>query len=446
MIGQMIGPSDWAAICEILRAAMRVLYVTTEFPWPSLHGGRVRSLSQLRLLSGLPEVSTLRLFSLREVAVSQADQRALRQHCGQPDKLELVEPVWHPIHLRQHRRAFAEVAVRRVTQGLPYLLGKWLSRDVDAALRRELCPTGQPPWDVVYIDHLAMAVYLPLIRQVCPRARVVLECHNVESEFFAQFAAQRSWPLRLVAEREAALAAQHEARLVAQVDAVVAISQRDADALRALVWDRRQQAVWPLVVPPTVELQPVELLDTLPPRVVYVGNLTWHPNVAGLDWLCQKVWPLVRAQRPEATLTIAGSGLSQQADGSLAVPSGWRGDGIDVVGFVPALRDFVQGAAAMAAPVFGGSGVRIKLLDSLRLGVPTVTTHDGASGLPLHDDQELLISDDADGFAARLVRLCDDGALRRRLVQAGLTFLRTHHSQARAERGLRLALGLTNRA
>lgn len=408
----------------------------------------MRSLSQLRLLLSLPQVRSLRLFSLAEVAVPPADQQALAAALGQPGKLSVADPVWHPIHLRQHRRYFVEVALRRVLHGLPYLLGKWVSRQVEAALVRELTAKDQAegaPWDVVYIDHLAMAVYLPIIRRLCPAARVVLECHNVESEFFAQFAAAKPLPLRLVARREAELAAQHEARLVAAVDAVVAISQRDADALRALAWQKRQQAVWPLVVPPTVTIDPVDQPDELPPRVVYVGNLTWHPNVAGLDWLCQQVWPLVRAQLPQATLTIAGSGLGKAADGSLAVPDGWRGPGIEVVGFVPELRAFVAGAAAMAAPVFGGSGVRIKLLDSLRLGVPTVTTRDGASGLPLRDDHEILLRDDPAGFAEQLLRLCQDGGLRRRLTQAGLVFLREHHSESRATRGLRMALGLSAR-
>ncbi len=87
-------------------------------------------------------------------------------------------------------------------------------------------------------------------------------------------------------------------------------------------------------------------------------------------------------------------------------------------------------------------GVRIKLLDSLRLGVPTVTTGDGASGLPLRDDREVLLSDDREGFAARLVKLCDDPELRLRLREAGLCFLRAHHSQVRAQSGLRMALGL----
>ena len=95
-----------------------------------------------------------------------------------------------------------------------------------------------------------------------------------------------------------------------------------------------------------------------------------------------------------------------------------------------------------AAPVFGGSGVRIKLLDALRLGIPTVTTQDGASGLPLTGGQQVLISDDPTGFAERLAQLCQQEALRIRLRENGLKFLREHHSPQRAHTALRMALGL----
>ena len=422
---------------------MRVFYLTTEFPWPPLHGGRVRSLSQLRLLVAQPEVHRLRLFSLSEVGVSNEELSAMAQALGHPPALQLVPPVDHPVHLRQHRGKLAEVALRRVLSGTPYLLGKWRSRSIEQALAAQLQPERpDEPWDVVYIDHLGMAVHLPLVRRLCPTARVVLECHNVESEFFEQFATRQRQPLRLLAQREAQAAAEHEARILAEVDATIAISERDAEELRKLVWRRQGRAIQPLVVAPTVTTHPVELPSNPPPRIVYVGNLTWHPNVAGLDWLCQKVWPLVRRKIPQATLTIAGSGLSTSTHGQLAIPPAWHGPGIQVIGFVPDLREFVTGAAAMAAPVFGGSGVRIKLLDSLRLGVPTVTTRDGASGLPLVDHREVLISDDPAGFAERLALLCEDTALRLRLREAGLAFLHEHHSQTRAESGLRMALGL----
>lgn len=420
-------------------AGMHVLYLTSEFLWPPLHGGRVRSLSQLRLLLAQPELSMLHVFSLSEVPVSAADLDALRSALGNPAQLGIGTPVFHPIHLRQHKRKLIEVGLRRLFSGTPYLLAKWRSPSVEAALSAQLTSR---PWDIVYIDHLGMAVYLPLVRRLCPRARVVVESHNIESEFFAQFAASKPQPLRLFAGLEADAAADHEARVLAEADAVVAISFRDAQGLRKLALRKTGRAVQPLVVPPVVEISPVEMPAHLPPRLVYVGNLTWHPNVAGLDWLCQSVFPKVRELLPAATLQIAGSGLSHDDTGKLEVPAQWQAPGIEVVGFVPSLSQFVAGSPVMVAPVFGGSGVRIKLLDSLRLGIPTVTTRDGASGLPLSDDIELRICDDPAEFARAVVALCQDSSLRARLRKAGLAFLSEHHSPKHAQTALRMAMGL----
>lgn len=419
---------------------MRVFYLTSEFLWPPLHGGRVRSLSQLRLLLSQPELSTLHVFSLSEVEVAESEVVALRASLGNPPSLTILPPLFHPIHLRTHKRKLLEVGLRRLVYGTPYLFGKWRSPSVEAALGAEL---SRHSWDVIYIDHIGMAVYLPLVRRLCPHARVVVESHNIESEFFEQFAAQKPQPLRLLVTREAEAAAQHEARVLAEADATVAISQRDAVGLRTLTFRKTGRAVQPLVVPPVVELTPVPMPQVLPPRIVYVGNLTWHPNVAGLDWLCQRVFPQVRAQLPDASLEIAGSGLSRDESGQLIIPMNWQGPGIRVVGFVESLPQFVSGSPVMVAPVFGGSGVRIKLLDALRLGVPTVTTRDGASGLPLTDGTEVRICDDPADFAQAIVALCQDGSLRQRLREAGLAFLSQQHSSARAQTALRMALGLS---
>ena len=112
----------------------------------------------------------------------------------------------------------------------------------------------------------------------------------------------------------------------------------------------------------------------LPPRLVYVGNLTWHPNVAGLDWLCQSVFPKVRELLPAATLQIAGSGLSHDDTGKLEVPAQWQAPGIEVVGFVPSLSQFVTGSPVMVAPVFGGSESASSCSIPYGSEFPTVTT------------------------------------------------------------------------
>lgn len=432
---------------------VRLFYLTTEFLWPPHQGGRVRSLAQLKLLAAQPEVTALTIFSLAEVAVTPAELEALAQAVqaaraaapGQPAPLSLriVPPLRHPIHLKKAPGELLRVLGCRLLDGTPYLLGKWQSATVAAALRGEL----QAGYDLVYIDHLGMAVYLPVIREVLPRARLVLEEHNVESDFFRQFAARPTLPppLRPLARLEHRAAARAEAHVLDEIDAVVTISGQDALDLVALHrrLGRRDRAVHAVPVPQVMETsrpsRPPPPAGE-PPRLCYVGSLSWHPNALGLDWFCKQVWPRVQALRPDARLTIAGSGLPTGPDGRPRVPPAWRVPGVDVVGYVPDLEALYQRSLAAIAPVLGGSGVRIKLLESLRAGMPTVTTSAGAAGLPLTPGGEVLIEDDPRRFAHAAARLLTDPALRERLRQGGYQFLDEHHSRPRATEALRRAL------
>src|SRR5690606_38682673 len=90
------------------------------------------------------------------------------------------------------------------------------------------------------------------------------------------------------------------------------------------------------------------------PHFCYVGSLRWKPIVVGLDWFCQRVWPLVRARMPDATFEIAGVGLERDASGRLPVPEAWRRPGVETVGFLEDLEPLYARALGMLAPIVGG--------------------------------------------------------------------------------------------
>jgi glycosyltransferase involved in cell wall biosynthesis len=139
-------------------------------------------------------------------------------------------------------------------------------------------------------------------------------------------------------------------------------------------------------------------------------------------------------------LEIAGVGLDLDPRGRLPVPEAWKVPNVETVGFIENLELLYARSVGMLAPVFGGSGVRVKLLEGFRMGMPVVTTSDGAFGLPLTDGREALITSDPDGFAERVARLVCDGALRDRLRAEGYAYLAKHHSLAVAQDMMRRVL------
>jgi glycosyltransferase involved in cell wall biosynthesis len=408
---------------------MRVVHLTTEFPWPATSGGPVRTLSQLRIVASLPEVDSVTLLSVTEHEVGEGAVRALE---AAVPKLRVVPPVFHPIHLFDFKRYVPRVVALRLL-GVPYLVGKWDSRRLRRTLRRTLLEGSV---DVVYVDHLGMAGYLPDIRAERPFCRTVLDQHNVESDFFGQFASEKSGPKKIVATAEWRAARAFEQRALKEVDAVVAISGEDARHFERLA------GVHAHVVPVVMEFERRPRPPPGAPHFCYVGSLRWKPNVLGLDWFCQKVWPLVRRRVPEATFEIAGVGLKPDAAGRLPVPDAWRVPGVETVGFLEDLEPLYARSLGMLAPIAGGSGVRLKLLEGFRAGMPVVTTPDGAFGLPIQDGREALISNDPEGFAERVERLVKDEALRERIRAGGYDYLEGHHSLTVAQKVMRAALGV----
>jgi glycosyltransferase involved in cell wall biosynthesis len=415
---------------------MHVFYLTTELPFPPTGGGRVRSLAELRLIASLPEVESVRVLALHEGDVSPRDARALE---AAVPKVSVAPLVFHPIHVFRHPRHVPRLLLVRLGKRVPYLAAKWDGRALRKAIVAELAARA---YGVVYLDHLGMAMYLPEVRQALPGARVVLEQHNVESDFFRQFAQEAKGKralVRPIAYLEWQKARAFEAESLQQVDAAVAISKDDANAFEALA--RVRAHVVPQAVPFTPK--PVDAPAPVSPREVgYVGSLSWRPNAQGLDWICREVWPLVRAAAPELTLSIVGSGLAEKPEGGPVVPLAWQVDGVRTLGFVRELGPHEQRWSAMVAPVFGGSGVRIKLLESFKAGVPVVTTPDGAAGLDLEDGRELFIAKTAADFAKRVVELAGSPELQARLRAGAYAYLERAHAPRVAQAVMRAALGL----
>lgn len=410
---------------------MRVIHLTTEFPWPATSGGPVRTTSQLRILASLPEVDSVTLLSVAEKPVPESDQRALEAAIP---KLRVVPPVFHPIHLFEFKRYVPRVVALRALHGVPYLAGKWDSRDLRRTLRRELLDS---PIDVVYLDHLGMARYLADVKAERPHARTVLDQHNVESDFFKQFAETKKGPKKLIAKMEYGAACAFERKAMQSVDAVVAISKEDADIFGQLSGVRGH------VVPVVMTFERKPRPHPGKNHFCYVGSLRWHPNVAGLDWFVKEVWPKIRARVPDATFEIAGVGLKTDANGKAVAPDTWKAPGVTTVGFLEDLEPLYARSIGMLAPILGGSGVRMKLLEGFRAGMPVATTPDGAFGLPLEDGKEALIAKDPAGLAERVERLVRDEALRNRVREEGYRYLERYHSLRVAQEIMRGVLGIS---
>jgi len=146
--------------------------------------------------------------------------------------------------------------------------------------------------------------------------------------------------------------------------------------------------------------------------LLLVATYAYGPNIIGADFLVKEVWPLVREACPDARLIVAGNKPEQ-------IPSFADGPvGVEFTGFVPDLQMLYRRAAIVCCPILSGGGTRIKILEAAAHGKAVVSTVVGAEGLELRDGVEIVLRDDARGFADACIELLGDPSRRETLGRA----------------------------
>lgn len=132
--------------------------------------------------------------------------------------------------------------------------------------------------------------------------------------------------------------------------------------------------------------------------VLFLGNLVSPNNLAGINWLVNEVWPIIKRDRPETNLTIAGSSPSKELSKKLAAISG-----ITLIANVPNATDVMRRAKVMVNPVRTGSGIQLKMIEMLSMPGMVVSSNQGGAGMP--EDIRTLFkrTDDTNEFAFEIL-------------------------------------------
>jgi glycosyltransferase involved in cell wall biosynthesis len=142
-----------------------------------------------------------------------------------------------------------------------------------------------------------------------------------------------------------------------------------------------------------VTLPPIAQVDvsSTPRRLVFMGSRDWPPNQEGFLHAL-RLWPRIADGIPDAELHVVGAKKTGVKDPVYP-------DGVRDFGFVDDLTAFLGGCRALMAPIKTGGGVRVKLLDSIRMGLPVVGTSPAVGSLkdlfemPTYDDDESFIGE-----------------------------------------------------
>ena len=288
-----------------------------------------------------------------------------------------------------------------------------LDSDAAARFRREIREVlATESIDVVHVRQLPMSSYAADLGST-PR---LLEL--VDSETLA---ARRELAGTLRATIRRRIARVIERQAIRPFPIVTAVAAADAAALRSLAAGGRVE-----VIPNGVDaarFRPLTDMAVRPGSVVFVGAMSFPPNVAAVHWFVAEVLPRLRAIRPDVSLTIVGRDPLDSIAALAADPA------ITVTGAVDDVRPYLARAAAVVAPMVSGSGIKNKVLEAMAMQRPVVATPLAVEGLTVQAGRDLLVADGPVAFAAAVASFLADpaqatsiGAAGRALVEATYTW------------------------
>lgn len=360
---------------------MKVLQLCKKFPYPVKDG---ESLAINALSEAMRDLGVSVHLLAMNTSKHYFDLKELPAHYNQYAQMDVVE-IDNQLRWQD---AFRHLFTRD-----SYHISRFVSDAFAETLRRVL---QREQFNVIQLETLYLTPYIPIIRQHSD-ALITLRGHNVEFEIWERIARNtrnplKRWYLRHLAQR----LRKYELSCFGKYDLLAPITQRDLDCYQKLGYEG------PSVVTP-IGLNPFRYQADYTtyegaPSLAFIGSLDWMPNLEGLEWFLDKVWPGIRQRYPNLTLHVAGRNTP---DWMLEL----KNKGLFIHGEVPDAQAFINKHSIMVVPLLAGSGMRAKILEGMVLGRVVLTTSLGLEGIDAQNGKQVFIADTPEQFVEAL-HLC----------------------------------------
>lgn len=358
---------------------MNILLLCNKSPFPPSEGGPMAMNS---VVNGLLEAG----HSVKVMAFNSdkyhVDIESIPKDYRQKTKIEFVD-----IDLKIN----AKEAFKNLFTNESYHVQRFISEEFKNRLVKVL---KREQFDIVQLEMIYMAPYIDTIREHS-KATIVLRAHNVEHKIWERMAKKtfffaKRWYLNHLVRT----LRHYEMGVLDKVDGIAAITVTDAS------YFRRFTATPVIDLPFGVNIDKFEPVFNVSdkPTFYHIGSMNWMPNEEAIKWFLKNVWDNVLERIPEAKLYLAGRNMPKWLKKT-------DKKNVEIVGEVPDAHEFVNRHNVAVVPLLSGSGMRIKIIESMALGKTVITTLVGAEGIQYTEFENIIIADNAPKMVENICRL-----------------------------------------
>lgn len=307
-------------------------------------------------------------------------------------------------------------ALKAFIQRKSYHVSRFVSKEMTKKLIQVL---QKENFDIVQLESIFMAPYIATIRKYS-KAKIVLRTHNIEHLIWERMVQHTNVPLkRLMLKQMIKHLKRYELSVFDKVDGFMAITELDYQYFHEMFPSTKG-----VVIPFGVNVdnyEPEE--DYIPsdePELFHIGSMNWLPNVEGVEWFLEEVWPKILEKFPELTFTIAGHNIPDSMK-----ENHWPN--VKVEEDVPDVNEFMLSKDIMMVPLLSGSGMRVKIIEAMALEKTVISTSVGAEGIEATDGVHLFIANTPEEFVVALEKCIKSPDVCKIVGENARDFIQLHH-------------------
>jgi glycosyltransferase involved in cell wall biosynthesis len=376
---------------------MKILFITPKIPYPAVDGHTKSMWGVIKYLSLLGH---------------KIDLVCYKQNVNPEPLKSEIEKFAELNVLDVHTKNSLVGALKNMFSPFPYNLYKYKRKELAKFLEDYL---QNNKVDIIHVTNSHMGWVIDIIRKLT-KVPVILRQENLELMIMKRFYETQKNPLlKLYAFIQYKKFLEYEPRLCSKFDKCIMMSDEDEKQLKIL-----NPNVKSIVIPLGIEKELLSISkgEPQPFSLVHIGSLQWYPNREGLDWFLNDIFPEVLKKYPHAKLYLYGGGVPQ----NFHLPENIK-QNVIVKGFVEDIWKELKDKSLAVIPLRIGSGIRVKIMEMLAVGINIITTSLGKEGLEVEDGKELLVADSPGEFAEKIINFFENKFDSSQMSSTGRSFI-----------------------